>query len=82
MPSALTAAERIGRHEGGVLAVAWQKAGRLFASSGQDGAVLLWDARTLEARRVHESRQWSEQLAFADNGPGWQWPPGEPAAVR
>lgn len=69
MPSALTAAERIGRHEGGVLAVAWQKAGRLFASSGQDGAVQLWDAHTLEARRVHESRQWSEHLAFAEKGP-------------
>jgi WD40 repeat protein len=66
--SAPTPAERIGRHEGGALAVAWQKAGPLFASSGQDGVVLLWDSRTLQARAVHQSQQWSERLAFADNG--------------
>ena len=58
----------IGRHEGGVLAVAWQSAGRLFASSGQDGIVLLWDARALEATPIHRGKEWSEQLAFADNG--------------
>ena len=58
----------IGRHEGGVLAVAWQPAGRLFASSGQDGVVLLWDARSLEAVPIHTGKEWSEQLAFADNG--------------
>ncbi len=58
----------IGRHEGGVLAAAWQSAGRLFASSGQDGTVLLWDARSLEATAIHRGKEWSEQLAFADNG--------------
>ena len=58
----------IGRHEGGVLAVAWQSAGRLFASSGQDGIVLLWEARALEATPIHRGKEWSEQLAFADNG--------------
>jgi WD40 repeat protein len=62
------AAEVIGRHEGGALAVAWQRAGRLFASSGQDGSVLLWDSRTFEARRIHEGAEWSERLAFSDNG--------------
>ncbi|MFI4906007.1 MAG: WD40 repeat domain-containing protein [Steroidobacteraceae bacterium] len=60
--------QSIGRHEGGVLALAWQPAGRLFASSGQDGVVLLWDARSLEAKPIHGSKEWSEQLAFADNG--------------
>jgi WD40 repeat protein len=60
--------DRIGRHEGGTLAVAWQRAGYLFASSGQDGAVLLWDSRTLQAQRIHVSEEWSERLGFADNG--------------
>ena len=58
----------IGRHEGGVLAVTWQPAGRLFASSGQDGVVLLWDARSFQAEAIHRGKEWSEQLAFADNG--------------
>jgi WD40 repeat protein len=66
--TATEAAEVIGRHEGGALAVAWQRAGRLFASSGQDGSVLLWDSRTFEARRIHEADEWSERLAFSDNG--------------
>jgi WD40 repeat protein len=59
---------RVPAHNGAVLAVAWQKSGRSFASSGQDGAVLLWDARALTARPVLQGAQWSEQLAFADNG--------------
>jgi WD40 repeat protein len=67
-PAAPGPARPVGRHQGGVLAVAWQPAGRLFASSGQDGVVLLWDARSLEAQAIHRSREWSEQLAFADNG--------------
>jgi WD40 repeat protein len=60
--------QAIGRHDGGVLAVAWQAAGRLFASSGQDGRVLLWDARSLKATPIHAGKEWSQQLAFADNG--------------
>ncbi|MFI4894994.1 MAG: WD40 repeat domain-containing protein [Steroidobacterales bacterium] len=62
------AARPIGAHAGGALAVAWQKAGNLFVSSGQDGAVLLWDRRTLESRTIHAGNTWSEHLAFADNG--------------
>jgi WD40 repeat protein len=60
--------QAIGRHHGGVLAVAWQPAGRLFASSGQDGIVQLWDARSLAAMPIYSGREWSERLAFADNG--------------
>jgi WD40 repeat protein len=67
-PDASGPPELIGRHEGGVLAVSWQPAGRLFASSGQDGVVRLWDARTRQGRPIHSSQAWSEQLAFADNG--------------
>jgi WD40 repeat protein len=62
------AAHTIGEHAGGALAVAWQKAGSQFASSGQDGIVRLWDARTLESRVIHAGKEWSEHLAFADNG--------------
>jgi WD40 repeat protein len=58
----------IGQHAGGALAVAWQKAGRLFVTSGQDGAVRLWDARSFESRVIHQGREWSERLRFADNG--------------
>ena len=60
--------ERIGEHAGGTLAVASQKAGRLFASSGQDGVVLLWDSRTLESKRILEGSEWCERLGFSDNG--------------
>ncbi len=59
---------RIGEHSGGALAVAWQKAGHQFASSGQDGEVRLWDARTLASHVILSGKAWSEQLLFADNG--------------
>jgi WD40 repeat protein len=58
----------IGSHGAGALAVTWQKAGHLIATSGQDGVVLLWDARTLESRAIHTAKEWSEHLVFADNG--------------
>jgi WD40 repeat protein len=63
-----TLVRRIGQHRTGALAVAWQKSGPLFASSGQDGAVLLWDARSLAARSIHQAAEWSEQLAFDQQG--------------
>lgn len=62
------ASRQIGLHRGGGLAVAAQRAGRLFASSGQDGQVLLWDARTLEPRPIHQGATWCDRLAFADHG--------------
>jgi WD40 repeat protein len=61
-------AEPIGAHADGALAVSWQKAGNLFASSGQDGAVLLWDVRTRQSRAIHTGTQWCEHLAFANDG--------------
>jgi WD40 repeat protein len=61
-------ATEIGRHAGGVLAVAWQAAGARFATSGQDGRVLLWDSRTLESRELVAQSEWCEHLAFARNG--------------
>lgn len=65
---AVTPQQVLQAHTHGVLALAWQKAGRLWASSGQEGRVLLWDTRLAEPRVLHEERQWSERLAFAERG--------------
>lgn len=62
------AARAIGAHAGGVLALAWQRAGNAFATSGQDGQVRLWDSRTGEFRVLLQERGWTEHLAFSDNG--------------
>jgi WD40 repeat protein len=59
---------RVGQHRTGALAVDWDSSGRLFASSGQDGAVLLWDARALAARSIYQAVEWSEHLAFDRQG--------------
>ncbi|MGH8253526.1 MAG: WD40 repeat domain-containing protein [Steroidobacteraceae bacterium] len=61
-------AQSLGVHAGGALAVAWQQGGQQFASSGQDGEVRLWDARTREARVIHSAGTWSERLAWSSNG--------------
>ncbi len=62
------AAQRIGAHAGGALALAWQHSGQRFASSGQDGEVRLWDAQTRVAKVIHAATDWSEHLAFASHG--------------
>ena len=61
-------AQRIGEHAGGALALAWQSGGRQFASSGQDGEVRLWDARSRASRLLLAGDEWSERLAFASHG--------------
>jgi len=66
--SAASEAQQLGTHAGGALAVAWQPGGQLFASSGQDGEVRLWDARTRAARTIHGETTWSERLAWSANG--------------
>lgn len=62
------APQPIGRHAGGALSVTWQPAGPLFASSGQDGEVLLWDSRTRTSRPIHSGADWPQQLAFSGDG--------------
>jgi WD40 repeat protein len=52
-------------HAGGVLAVAWRPGAQQFATSGQDGEVRLWDARSSAGQVIHAASQWSEQLAFS-----------------
>jgi WD40 repeat protein len=59
---------RFAEHGGGALAVAWRSGAQQFASSGQDGEVRLWDARSLEAKVILTGSQWSERLAFASHG--------------
>ena len=66
--SALEPAQRLGQHPSGALAVDAQKAGRRFATSGQDGAVWLWDGPQSAPRTIHQTTQWSERLAFSDSG--------------
>jgi WD40 repeat protein len=61
-------AQRLGTHAGGALALAWQSGGQLFASSGQDGEVRLWDARTRDSRVIHSGGTWSERLSWSGNG--------------
>jgi WD40 repeat protein len=61
-------AELLGRHPAGGLSVAAQRGGRLFATSGQDGSVLLWDTRDFSHRAIQQGAQWSERLAFSDSG--------------
>jgi WD40 repeat protein len=68
VPAGRRDAAPLGVHAGGALAVVWQHAGVLFASSGQDGDVRLWDARTRAAHCIHSAAEWSEQLAFSANG--------------
>jgi WD40 repeat protein len=65
---AAAAPRRLAEHPGGVLAVAWRTGAQQFASSGQDGEVRLWDARSGEARVIHAATQWSERLAFSGHG--------------
>ena len=46
----------IGEHLLGTLAVAWQPRAQRFATSGQDGAIALWDAATATPTQALEAR--------------------------
>jgi WD40 repeat protein len=60
----------LGMHAPGVLNVAWQPKGQLFATAGQDGAVCLWDSSAAVAspRIVHRATSWPAGLAFRSDG--------------
>ena len=59
----------LGEHGMGVIAVAWQPGGNLFASTGQDGAVVLWDGSADDfAARIRPGTAWTEQIAFSPDG--------------
>lgn len=64
-------AHELGEHLLGALAVAWQPGTALFASAGQDGAVVLWDAQAhAESMRLRPGRGPAAAIAFA---PGGRW---------
>jgi WD40 repeat protein len=59
----------LGTHAFGTLAVAWQPGSSTIASSGQDGAVRLWDATSAAPAKLLQSRNtWTEHLAYAADG--------------
>lgn len=59
----------IGKHEQGGTAVAVRGDGRIVATSGQDGCVVLWEtAGWTEQRRLVLGKQWVEHIAFQPRG--------------
>jgi len=53
-------------HTGGLLALAVQPAGELFATSGQDGRVCIWNAETGEvATTIDNGNGWVEHVAWS-----------------
>jgi WD40 repeat protein len=59
----------IGEHGMGVIAVAWQPGANVFASAGQDSAVVLWDASNGDAvARLRPGMAWTEHIAFSPDG--------------
>lgn len=64
------AATLFGRHDPGIMAVAWQPAGTWLATTGQDGSLRLWDMAGGEAqsRIVHRGTHWPAGLAWRNDG--------------
>ena len=61
--------EVIGEHLLGTLALAWRPHARTFATSGQDGAVALWDADTGKSiKRWRPAPTPTQALAFSPDG--------------
>jgi WD40 repeat protein len=57
------------KHGGGVQALSFSPDGRLLASCGLDGAVLLWEAASgQERRRYAGHRRWALSVDFAPDG--------------
>jgi WD40 repeat protein len=63
-------ARKLGEHAPGVLQLAFQPKGSVFASTGQDGSVCLWSAAGEEgaSRVVHRSRGWAAGLTWRADG--------------
>jgi WD40 repeat protein len=60
---------KLGEHALGTLAIACQPGSRTIASSGQDGAVILWHAdAALPAKRLSAGRAWTQHLCYAPDG--------------
>ena len=67
--SGVTAWERRGVHEGGVLSVATHPNGNVLATAGQDGRVLIWDAAEGQVTRaIDVGSGWVENVAWSRDG--------------
>ena len=61
--------ERRGVHDGGVLSVAVHPSGNTFATSGQDGRVLIWSAAEGQViRTIDVGSGWVENVAWSPDG--------------
>ena len=60
---------RDGAHAGGVLAMAIHPSGAAFATAGEDGRVVIWDAGQGQiAKAIDVGRGWVEHLAWSPDG--------------
>ncbi len=58
-----------GAHDGGVLSVAVHPSGSVFATAGQDGRVLIWNAAEGKVSRAIEfGNGWVENVAWSSDG--------------
>ena len=69
--SGASAWTRQGTHDGGLLAMAVHPSGTAFATAGQDGRVLVWDAAEGQVKHaVDVGSGWVENVAWSPDG---QW---------
>ena len=67
--SGATVWERRGVHDGGVLSMAIHPGGSAFATAGQDGRVLIWDAAEGRvSRAIDVGGDWVEKVAWSPDG--------------
>ena len=67
--SGATAWEQSGVHDGGVLSVAIHPSGSAFATAGQDGRVLIWNAAEGQvSRAIDVGHDWVENVAWSPDG--------------
>ncbi len=61
--------EQPGVHDGGVLSVAIHPSGSVFATAGQDGRVLIWNAANGQVNRaIDVGSGWVENVAWSPDG--------------
>ena len=58
----------IGEHMLGTLALVWQPRGKLFATSGQDSAIALWDESGKSVKRWKPAPTATQALSFSPTG--------------
>ena len=66
--SGATVWERPGVHDGGVLSLAIHPCGGVFATAGQDGRVLIWNADGDVSRSIEVGSGWVERVAWSPDG--------------